>query len=89
MAVHTAPFYWYVCDECGARQNADDSIVAWSDQGGAAESALDSGWSIEGDLALCHTCGPFCERCGKPAGPLSGERDYHCVECWVLIGEGD
>lgn len=82
--MQSAGYYWVECDTegCDARcPPIDREITAWSDEYGAAECALDSGWVTNGVLWHCEECDPFCG-CGAPAGPLSGERDHLCQACW-------
>ena len=82
MSLKSAPYYWVECDSCGERCEYGD-FSALADFGSAIDGALDSEWTQDGQgKHHCRDCEPFCEECKKPAGPLSGERDYLCQECW-------
>lgn len=84
MTIQSSPFYWIACDGEGCTNRCPEEgaeIAAWQQPDGAEEDALGCEWTTDGDGHwLCLDCGPFCD-CGKPAGPLSGEREYMCPGC--------
>lgn len=87
MSVKPVTFYTIVCDVCGKDANEGGEFSAWSDSEGALavfdESNEDWSVSPDGREHLCPDHNPFCTRCGKDAGELSGERDYLCPSCWA------
>ena len=82
MALKSAPYYWIECDGCGKRCDYDD-YSAWDNSRTAIDYAIEADWTTDGERRHCGSCpGLFkCEKCGKPAGDLCGERDYHCPKC--------
>jgi hypothetical protein len=86
MPLKSAPYYWVECDNCGNRIDYGD-FSALADDGQAVDGALDSEWTTDGDRWHCFNCPTIakCDRCGKPAGDQSGDRDYNCEVCWAEI----
>ena len=82
MSLKSEPYYWLECDNCGERADYGE-YSAWSDVSQVIDAAVDAEWSIHGDVHHCPACPVLCEKCGKPAGDLAGERDYHCEACWA------
>jgi hypothetical protein len=86
MSVKSAPYYWVECDGCGVRCE----FAAYGERSFAVDEAVDElDWTTDGVEFACPKCpGLFrCENCGKPAGDLCGERDYHCQPCWDAAGQ--
>jgi hypothetical protein len=83
MAVASKPYYWLVCDTCGAAAEYGD-FSAMAEEGDAIDSALDSDWTTDGERHHCPACPNLtrCETCGKPAGDDALDRDDLCQECW-------
>ncbi len=83
MSIKSAPYYWVVCDNCGVRDEYGD-FSAMSDSGQAVDLAIDADWSEQGGRHHCPACPVIadCEKCGKDAGEMSGERDGLCQACW-------
>lgn len=81
--IKSAPYYWLECDACGKRAEYDE-FSALASTSEAIELAVDADWTTDGMRHNCPTCPALfrCEECGKPAGDLAGERDYHCPPCW-------
>jgi len=86
VSVKTKEMFYVACDECGADAFEDSEYVAWSDEDGALAALEGSDWSEWNGLHRCPKHNPFCERCGRDAGELSGERDYLCINCFDLVG---
>jgi hypothetical protein len=83
MSLKSAPYYWVVCDNCGARCEYDE-FSALENEGCAIDMALDSEWSMQGGRHHCPDC-PYitdCDKCGKDAGEDASERDDLCADCW-------
>lgn len=57
MAIKSAPFYWYECDECGTSETVFDA-VAWQTPEGAKAAAewWDWEWLITDDGHWCPDC---------------------------------
>ena len=86
MTIKSAPYYWLECNNCGERAEYGD-FAAMDSEASAIGQARDSEWTRQGDRDHCPDCPPIgdCERCGKDAGELPGERDYHCQSCWDAL----
>jgi hypothetical protein len=60
MTVKSAPYYWLECDEpgCGIKSTENSEHTAWSDEGYALDSAIDSDWlAVPGeDKVAKHYC---------------------------------
>lgn len=83
MAIKSAPYYWVVCDKCGARDEYGD-YSALSDPGDAETQSLEGDWTKQGERHHCPECPVIadCENCGKDAGELPLDRDGLCQACW-------
>ncbi|QWY81346.1 hypothetical protein SEA_RIZWANA_49 [Arthrobacter phage Rizwana] len=56
--IASAPYFWIVCDDCGAKSTEGGDYSAWSDENGAWEEASNSDWgSVEGKH-YCDGCFP-------------------------------
>lgn len=84
MGIHSAPYFWLVCDNCEGRADYGD-YTAWAEADMAVVTALDSDWTTDGDRYHCPSCPTLttCHRCGKPTGADAGDRDDHCILCWL------
>ena len=81
--IKSEPYYWVVCDKCGARCEYGD-FSAMADEGSAVDGAVESEWSVQGERHHCPAC-PYiadCVKCRKDAGEDASERDDHCQACW-------
>jgi hypothetical protein len=65
VSYRSAPFWWLVCDLCGANSTEGSEHVAWQDQGQAVEDAESSYWWVEDGNHLCEDCTPD-DRDGEP-----------------------
>jgi hypothetical protein len=90
MALQSAPYYWLKCDGCGDRADYGD-FSAMDSAASAIDLATDSEWTMDGEKHHCPRCPILteCERCGKPAGDLAGDRDYYCAACWAELEAED
>jgi hypothetical protein len=88
VSIASKPYYWLVCDDCG--QSADyGDFSAMAEPGEAVDSAINSGWTTDGEKHHCPSCPSLsqCHECGKPAGEkAAGDRDDHCLDCWDKAG---
>jgi hypothetical protein len=55
--IKSAPYYWIICDGCGANAQEGD-YSAWKEVEGAEAEAEASDWTIEGGRHLCPACQP-------------------------------
>lgn len=72
MSVHSAPYYWLICDEdgCSARY-PDHEVNAYSEQDITVESATDSDWTVTEDGR---------HYCWDHTPPITEEGTAHCDE---------
>lgn len=97
MSVQSAPFFWIECDHEGCTERTpevDGEVVAWSQEEDATESALSSDWNVSRDGGwYCSEeghCNNVCTECQQyDPTPLSGERDYLCVEHFAAQKESE
>lgn len=82
----SAPYYWVVCDLCGASAQENTEHSAWSDHGTAEDTAIDAEFTTDGTRHHCNGCPPLrqCEQCEKPT-PDEGydDRDELCDACYA------
>lgn len=66
MSVKSAPYYWVVCDDCGASAASGD-YSAWSDKESAEIEPEAMEWLKMGDKHYCDGCrAQFdCDECGE------------------------
>jgi hypothetical protein len=88
VSVKEAPYYWIECDNCGERADYDE-FSAMDTPDAAIDRAINSEWTEQGGRHHCPDCPVIadCEKCGKDAGELPGERDYLCQSCWDAAEE--
>lgn len=79
MSLKSAPFYWVICDGCGAKSTEGGEYAAWESAGTAEQDALDSEWSEHKGKHYCDGCSTdlICSECGELAD------DEECV-CGVF-----
>jgi hypothetical protein len=58
MSYRSAPFWWLVCDLCGATSTEGSEHVAWMDQSQAVDDAECGDWWVEDGNHLCAQCVP-------------------------------
>jgi hypothetical protein len=57
MSIKSAPYYWVVCDGCGANAQEDDDYAAWCDDGQAESAAADREFTrTEDGRHWCEKC---------------------------------
>jgi hypothetical protein len=67
MSLAQAPYYWLVCDSCGAASTQDDRFTAYDSIDTAIDRAEQLGWAIApGSTHRCATC---VDRPDKAAAP--------------------
>lgn len=79
MSIESKPYYWVVCDGCGARDDQDD-FSAWSEPGDAVERATcDGEWITWQDSKhYCAACFHWCPKCESEQIP---DTLPACVNC--------
>ena len=91
MSVQSKPLHWIVCDSCDRRaDNGDVGYTVHDTRDEAVSNAVGDGeWTSDGVRHHCPDCPALsrCDECDRPAGDLSGERDYLCQACWDAESE--
>lgn len=64
MSLATAPYFWLVCDRCGASSTEGGDYGAWATEDSAYEEASEVDWAVRFEpvpgvvMDLCHECKP-------------------------------
>lgn len=56
MSVKSAPYYWLICDCCGAKSTEDSEHSAWSEEADALMIAEESDWMRIDGKDYCWRC---------------------------------
>jgi hypothetical protein len=82
MSLKSEPFYWLICDNCGAKSTEGGEYAAWGAADTAIEDAMCSDWLEHKGMHYCDGCSTdlICPECGELADA------EECV-CGALAGD--
>ncbi len=96
MSLKSAPFWWVICDDCGASAQESSDVSAWMRQDVAVDEALAQDWWIadrhddDRGKDYCDDCVSkhdiwYCEGCAELKRIVRDDGARWCSECAVSL----